>query len=293
MKTSIAGFVAGLIAGGLLVLAAIPNFNGNAYKKAGFYEKPSWRVEPGLVRVAGLMINGVTKRAPQAEAKSGFGQRDELAFQGSFAKSRVALQLRNFARGEIIDLDREASTLTRWLDSSGRDLRGKNELGGPFEFFTRITEARDGLVCHLQSKQLPHESSTHFELEGELALRVADERGAWSSKAHAFEKGEDFVAGAFTLTLQDVVRSDENGKGSLTVLLESDPSSIDSWKIVDNAGREHALKRRMSMSGGGTWTLSFASETPLPETGLFRLEGWDKARVVRVPFALRAGFGLR
>lgn len=291
MKDSVLSFVAGLVAGGLLVVVAIPRFNGSAPKKAGFYEKNEWQAKPGPVRVAGVMINGVTKRAKTVKDARGFAQQDELAFQGTFAKSRVALQLRGFEGGKIVDLDREASKLTRWRDSRGTQILEENALGGPFEFFARVAEQRDSLVCSLQSKNLPHASATHFEVEGELALRVADKRGSWESESLPIEKGTKLEAGAFRIEVVGV--SQENGKPLLQVQLEQDPSTIDAWELIDTQGEAHELKRRMSMSGGGTWRLSFACDDALPESARLRLRGWDGARSVRVPFAVRAGFGVR
>ncbi len=61
---------------------------------------------------------------------------------------------------------------------------------------------------------------------------------------------------------------------------------------MDDSGEETELRTSMTISGGGTWNQTLECEQPI-ERAKIRVEMWKAPEMVRIPFDVTAGIGLR
>lgn len=238
---------------------------------------------PPTVRVAGLMINGPTRM--------GDGQNEELAFYGSFAKTRLALEL-HYPKGGLIDLQREGSTLASFSDDKGTNLLTEDDFGGPFEMLPRISDDSHDLLFVIGTKTLPNTTAAELRAQGSVRVMVADEKETHTSASLELVAGTSCEVGPFSFSLSSAGPSEWSEAFSITLESKTDLGAIVRYALVDEAGKEIELRETMSMSGMGTWQQSLDCDAPI-ETAQLRVEFWKEPQVVDVPFEVRSGLGLR
>jgi hypothetical protein len=238
---------------------------------------------PPTVRVAGLMINGPTR--------IGDSQNEELAFRGSFAKTRLALEL-HYPKGGLIDLQREGSTLVSFSDDKGTNLLTEDDFGGPFEMLPRISEDSRELLFVIGAKTLPNATAAQLRAQGSVRVMVADAKETHTSATLELVAGTPCEVGPFTFSVSSAGPSEWSEAFSITLESKTDLSAIVRYALVDQDGNEIALQETMSMSGMGSWQQSLDCEKPV-ETAQLRIECWTEPEIVDVPFEVRTGLGLR
>lgn len=238
---------------------------------------------PPSVAAVGVMIN-----APIGGGSEAF---PDLAFTGTFERTRVALRLA-MPQGGLIDLVRADCTLTVFEDDRGTNLMQSENPFGPFEMSPRVAEDGRSLVFVVPSGRLPAPGAARLHLTGETAVLVAREKELARAQDVHFSEGTAVVLGPHSFEIKDVGPAQWGDGWSFTLTSRADLASIVSYSAVDASGQEIELRRSMSMSGGGTWSQSLACDRPL-ESATLVLEYWKAPEVVRVPFDLHVGLGLR
>jgi hypothetical protein len=237
----------------------------------------------GDVRVVGVMINGPTREQ--------VGGEPQLAFVGSAARTRVALEVR-LASGGIIDMDREASTLQLFRDDRGTDLLDTDSLGGPFELMP--TPAGDGrsLVAIVAGDVVPAQGASRIDLRGTISLITASTEKTHRSAPVALVPGTELTVGPYSFEVTETGPADWGEGWSFTLETDDDLTPVISWSVVDARGASHEADPWMTMSFNSTTRQSLrcdAVEGPVR----VELRAYDDARRVELPFQTQAGLGLR
>lgn len=237
---------------------------------------------PAAVRPVGMMVNH-----PVANEDAAF---PELAFLGTFDRTALVCRVTRPAGG-IVEVRGEQSRLEEFGDDRGTDLVDPEDTFGPFDAQNRVAEDRRSALVTLGTERLPHPRATRLVARGEVALWVAEEQAVATGEPVALGEGATTTVGPWDLEVTRSGASDWTEGWALTLRTHADPSAIVRWALVDEEGTEHALSQRMTMSGGGQWTLTLEGEQPL-ERGAVRVEHWVEPELVRVPFDLEVGLGL-
>ena len=237
----------------------------------------------GMFEAVGVMVN-----APIRDGENGF---DDLAFAGSFARTRVAVRMR-FPEGGLFELDRKSCSVSRFVDDRGTDLLGEDDMFGPIEMMPEIADDGSWVVFIIASPVLPAAGASRLDVAGTVAVRAATEREVVESRDVAFAEGSVVELGDYSLEVKSSGPSEWSDDWTFTVKTRDDLSSVISWVAIDGDGNEHALQPTMSMRGMGTWEQTLSCDTPLDRVTL-RVEAWADARRVEVPFEVSTGLGLR
>ena len=235
------------------------------------------------VAAVGIMVN-----APIGGGSEAF---PDLAFMGTFERTRVALRLA-MPEGGLIDLVRADSTLSVFRDDQGTDLTKSENPFGPFEMSPRVADDGHSMVFVAPSDQLPAAGAARLHLTGEAAVLVATVKEIARQEGVRFEDGTAVVLGPHTFEITSTGPAQWGDGWSFTLTSKADLASIVTYSAVGLDGQEIELRRSMSMSGGGTWSQSLDCDHPIEEATLV-LEYWKAPEVVRVPFDLQVGLGLR
>lgn len=239
---------------------------------------------PG-VAVVGLMVNGETRAASQ------LGQGNELAFFGTFAHTRVALEL-VYPTGGLIDLRNEGSELRSFHDDAGTDLRGEDSFGGPFEMMPRIAEDGRSLVFVAASEKLPARDASSISVAGTVELLVAHEQRSDASDVLDPGVGKKLTCGPHEFDVSELGKSSWGDGWSITLRSKSDLAPIVSYSWEGEDGEQIELRPSMSMSGMGTWHQTLECDGELPRGSLV-VVSWDEPEIVRVPFDVEGRLGLQ
>ena len=240
----------------------------------------------GPVRVAGLMINAPVNTGADPGSDDAFGV--ELAFFGSFERTRLALEL-SHPPGGVLGIDTEASSVTRFTDDRGTDLRKQDDTFGPFEMMERISEDGRHMVFILPSDRLPAAGATRLSAAGNLAVRVATTQESFDSEEVEVQPGSTFSVGGYAFEITGIGHSAWGDGEQITLKTKTDTFPIVSYALVAD-GVEHELSPTMSMSGMGSWEQTLDVET-LPEHASFRVAIWQDLDVVTVPFEVETSLG--
>ena len=244
---------------------------------------------PATVRVAGLMVNSPTHTGSDPSSDDQFGV--DLAFFGTFDKTRVALEIA-YPAGGIIDIDSDASSITRFEDDRGTSLIKEDNHFGPFEMMPRMSEDGRYVVFVLPSDKLPYSGAKSIQAEGVAGLRIANDARKFTSDIVALEEGSSFSTGGYEFEITEVGKASWGEGFSVTLKSETDTNAILSYSLVDEKGEEQELRTTMSMSGGGSWNQTLEYDRAVPAAG-FRVECWQDLKTVKVPFNIEVGLGLR
>lgn len=107
-----------------------------------------------------------------------------------------------------------------------------------------------------------------------------------------FKVGTQVEVGPYSFEVIEAGPSEWSEGWAFSLRSEADLSAIVRYALVDQQGQELELNRGWSMSGGGTWTQSLVCATA-QERATLVVEYWKDPEVVRVPFDLSPGLGLR
>jgi len=247
------------------------------------------RSATGPVSVAGLMINTPVHTGADPSSDDTFGV--ELAFFGTFDRTRLALELRH-EDGGILGIDSDASELAAFRDDRGTNLLKEDDAFGPFEMMPRISEDGHYLVFTIASDKVPVGGAARVFAEGVCAVQTAHRSEVFTSDEIALAKDARVSLGGFDFKISDVGDSNWNGEKSITLETKKDTVPIVRYALIDPSGAEIELSESMSMSGMGTWQQSLDAAT-MPERAKLVLEVWQDLDTVEIPFQVEAGIGLR
>ena len=245
---------------------------------------------PGAVKVAGLMVHRTLAR----EGDNG----EELAFFGTFAKTRVALEL-DLARvpgagqRHIVSLLPDSSVITRFVDDRGTDLAAEPSQNDLLEMLPRVSADGLGLQTVVASKIAPHPNATRVIVEGTLDLLCASDKTSADSAPVALEVGSTLSVGPLSFEVVSTGSSDWDPDKWNLELKTTDPlQSVISWSLVDESGAVIPLSESMTWSMNGTVQKTLVAPSPLAKASL-RLELWTDGETISVPFSVSAGVGLQ
>jgi hypothetical protein len=242
---------------------------------------------PGF-RVAGVQVNSPAfSSAPTSDDVFGV----ELAFFGSSARTSLALEYTR-EQGGLIGLDGQASTLARFGDDHGTDLKGQSSFFGPFEGNPRLSEDGQHVLFVIPSETQPHAAAARLRAQGELGLMVASKTATVDSEPFDLEVGESLEVGPLAFEITEAGPSAWGDGHSITLSSRKDLVEVVGWALVLDDGTDLELTPSMSMSGMGVWqqTLDFDHEV---EHARLRIERWTDLQHVKVPFEVSTGLGLR
>ncbi len=235
------------------------------------------------VRVVGLMVHAPTRKE--------FNGQPQLAFMGSSARTRVALEV-FLPTGGIIEVDREASSLETFRDDRGSDLLDGQGYGGPFEMMPDIHEDGRSVVVVVASETPVDAGAGRIDLEGALALQTASTRKVHVAQGVELAPDARFTAGPFEFEVKEVGPAEWGEGWTFTIETDDNLASIIGWTVTDVAGQEHPAESFMTMSFNGTTQQTLRTEEVSGPVTV-AIEAWDDARLVEIPFATHAGLGLR
>lgn len=283
-----------LVLFGILLFAAVVGFV--SFNQSDDTVEPTQRPPAGVrasaqsptsVRPVGLMINAPTRLGEE----TGDDWNVDLAFLGTFSKTRLALEL-DFPAGGIIELSSDESTLSFFQDDKGTDLMTDEPVWfGPFEMMPRISEDGRNMVFVVGSNELPRHDASRLQAKGSVAVMVADETETWTADDVAIQPGTTFTVGSYEFEITETGKSDWSEGWTFTIVTQTDTAPVVRYALV-KGGEELELRETMSMSGGGTWHQSLEVDQELSAAD-FLIEVWSDPRTVQVPFDVSAGLGLR
>ncbi len=244
---------------------------------------------PPAVYPVGIMINSPTHTGADPESDDTFAV--DLAFYGTFEKTRLALEL-VFPKGGIIELKNEESELTVFEDDKGTDLRKTDQFFGPFEMMPRVAEDGRHLVFVAGSDKLPYPTASKLAAKGKVAVLVADQAESFKVENVKVAEGTTFSVAGFDFEIREVGASEWGEGYSLTLVTKTDPGPIVSYGMIDGEGQSIELRPTMSMSGGGSWQQTLDYDRPV-EVAAFVVEAWQDPELLSIPFEVSAGLGLR
>ncbi|MEM6675252.1 MAG: hypothetical protein AAF726_20560 [Planctomycetota bacterium] len=235
------------------------------------------------VRLAGVMVNHAIDREGE--------EMPELAFQGTFARTKVALIVDNPAGG-IIGVDRGASSVDAFTDDTGTSLVDPDNPFGPFGFGERIVKDGARVALELESQIAPSHEARSITASGTIHLRTAHEKRTETSKTGLFKKGEVFQCGNRTFEVVDEGPSGWSSGYEIEVQTNEDIEAIVRWWIVEPDGQEIALEPMSTMTFGKTSRVPLVASQWLA-TGRIGVEAWHDATTVEVPFEVTTSVGMR
>lgn len=237
---------------------------------------------PPSVRPVGVMVNSATSLSNKDS--------EDLAFFGTFAKTRIAFEL-TYPKGGLIDLRREESRLTLFRDDQGSDLLMEDDFMGPFEMLPRISEDARHLVFVVASTATPHAEATRLSVEGSVSVFVADETVVYDSDPIVLAAGARFEVGPYGFEVSSTGASDWSEGWSVSLDTKQDPSAVVRYLLIDG-DEEIELRETMTWSSMGSWQKTLEADAE-PGEVVFRVESWKDPQVVEIPLRASAGLGLR
>ena len=241
------------------------------------------------VQVAGLMIH----RTLQREGEHG----EELAFFGTFHHTRVALELdlakvADVGSRRIVSLLSDESTVTRFADDRGTDLKGDVDADDLYEMMPRTSKDALGLQTVVGSKTVPHPQATRVVVEGTLAVLAATETKTIASGLGPIEPGATLSLDGYTFEVVKTGPSDwDPDQWSIELKTSDSLRDVVQWSLVDADGTSIDLEESM------TWQMNTTTQKTLlapkkVEEGSLRIEAWADSEVLSIPYATSASVGL-
>lgn len=215
----------------------------------------------------------------------------QLAFQGTFARTKLALAI-NSPTGGLIGLDRDASKVGMFADDTGQVLADTSSNFNLFGFGERILSEGNRLTIELDGNEAPAENAKVVRAQGVLVVRIAHETRTWTSESAAAAKGTSYEVGPFTFKVLETGEASWGEGYEIECETQADLDSIIKFEAVAPDGTVHELNRVSTMTFGDTSRVTFVSKVEL-KTAALRAEAWHGAKKVRVPFNVKAGVALK
>lgn len=232
-------------------------------------------------RLAGVIVN------PEVGPKGEYGP--TLAFQNSM--NQTALSIRVAApRGGLIGFMPEDSAAEVFADSTGKVLYDPEGMFGAFGMGGRIIDDGAAIVVELEGEHAPAANATSIRAKGTIAVRQAFTKGTFASQSVAFQKGTNLKAGPFSMEVLGAEDASWGDGWDIEFKTKDDVDSIVTWAIKTPSGERIELDRVSTMTFMGTCQLTARAPKKV-ESGVLELVAWKDARVIEVPFDVKARVG--
>lgn len=228
----------------------------------------------------GVMVNPILD-----DAESGMAQH---AFQGVMSETKLAMIV-HCPTGGVVGFDREQSEVAEFTDSTGKSLL-QDSAFGPFGFSNRVLSGGDRLALELDGAGLPAEDATWVAAKGLIAVRIAHEKGLWTTDPITIESNALLDAGPFEFKILRSEKSSWSDGYEIEVETKSAVDTLTGITAIDDAGERHELRTTSTMSFMGTSRLTFESKSKLL-SAQFEIEAWKNAQTQKVPFSAKMRIG--
>jgi len=229
----------------------------------------------------GVMINPILD-----DVEGGMPQH---AFQGTMAETKLALVVES-PKGGIVGLAKEGSKVTEFVDSTGKSMLDKNSPFGPFGFSNRILDEGRRLALELDGSAMHSADATWISAKGLIAVRIAHEKGTWTSERTTIAPNSLVDVGPFDFKVLRAEKSTWNDGYEIEVETKDDVSNLTAIVAIDDAGERHELRTTSTMSFMGTTRLTFESESEILSAEI-EVEAWKNADTKKVPFRVKVRVG--
>lgn len=228
----------------------------------------------------GVMINPILD-----DAESGMAQH---AFQGVMSETKLAMVVHS-PTGGIVGFDREESKVAEFTDSTGKSLLADSAFG-PFGFSNRVLSGGDRLALELDGAGLPAPDATWVTAKGLIAIRIAHEKGLWTSESIAIDANTLLDVGPFEFKILRAEKSSWSDGYEIEVETKSAVDTLTGITAIDDTGERYELRTTSTMSFMGTSRLTLESKSKLL-SARFEIEAWKNARTQKVPFSAKMRIG--
>lgn len=232
------------------------------------------------VKPVGLQIVWDTMR----EEFDGFGTMNSM-------ENGVTLSFTATTTGrKIVKFDGDGCKISKFADNTGKQMKG--EVG----HFAKVGESGKTLRFEIESKELPAEGATGFEVEGSLVIDVASKSEVVKSETVEFEKGKELVFGEHLKTKITEIGEPGYGDMKAEITLEAKKAwpAFAVARFYDGEGNEIKSEAgghsRFSMLGSVTESRTFRLASK-PKTFRVELDLWTDLESITVPFSVKAGLG--
>lgn len=214
----------------------------------------------------------------------------------------VALLIRR-AEGGIIGIDRDASTITRFQDSTGTDLLKQPEKKGAammvsgrggYGMMPRITKDRSAAIIKLNGPAVPAKGATAVKAQGTIVLVCANSKKHFTQPIK-LKVGSKVTVGPVPLEITKVAKPRWGNAAMAVTFTATQPLdaiagisfSSHGQKIETRDGGQSSMKAFNTIKVEKT--INFAKKIDAATIGI---EAWQDIKRVKVPFDLTIGVGL-
>ncbi|MEM8709324.1 MAG: hypothetical protein AAGG01_00115 [Planctomycetota bacterium] len=258
-----------------LTLGAVLVAGSTGPLKAAAGERPT-------ARLSGVMVNPVIDEGAEIMPAQ--------AFQGSLAQTKLSLVV-EAPSGGIIGFDREGSSVASFVDSAGKSLLDDGSAFGAFGFSERVLKGGRMLALEVEGAEAPTEKATSVQAEGEVHVRMAHEQATYLSEPRAFKKGVTLEAGPFQFEVERLGEAQWGEGFEIEVKSTNDLGAVVGYTLVGADGTRYVLDVQSMISWGETSQMTLQIDEEVTR-GSLEVVAWRNAKIVRVPFRVRARVGI-
>lgn len=259
----------------------------------GFAGWPSLAQSAGTVEARGIRVVGPGEGVEFQDSVRPFNWSEGIS---------VALLVRH-PEGGIIDIDREASTVTRFEDDKGTDLLKQPEQKkektmfsrqSPFSMMPQVKQDGTVALVELEGPSRPVKEATRVKAQGTILLVCAKTKQR-STQELKLEVGSKVTVGPVPLEITKVGKPDW-GDAALAVTFKA-AQTLDAIAGISFSSQGTAIQTR----DGGTTSMQAFNRITVEKTINFEkkvdaatieIEAWQDMKRVEVPFDLTVGLGL-
>lgn len=198
--------------------------------------------------------------------------------------TKIVLWVKMPAGQGLIELDEDASLLESFTDDKGTNL------GGKFDSFPDEFKDASGGTIEVESTAIPAAGATALQVEGSLAMTVATSTRKTRVSNVALRNDAKLTLEKTPMTLAEVEADGEEQTFTLK-LPRQVMTGIKNVVFLDAKGQP--LEGRATGNGyiNDNAEMSFRVKTT-GKTVTMEFETWQGQRTIKVPFKVKAGFGL-
>lgn len=232
-------------------------------------------------RLAGVMVN------PEVGPEGEYGP--TLAFQNSMNQTALSICVAA-PKGGLIGFMPEDSAAETFADSTGKVLYDPEGMFGAFGMGGRIIGDGAAIIVELEGEKAPAANATMVHAKGTIAVRQAFTKGTFDSRSVTFQKGTNLNVGPYSLEVLGAEKASWGDGWDIEFKTKDDVDAIISWTITTQDGERIELDRVSTMTFMGTCQLTARAPKKV-ESGVLELVAWKDARVIEVPFDVKARVG--
>lgn len=231
--------------------------------------------------LSGVMVNPVIDEGAE--------HMPAQAFQGTLAQTKLSLVV-EAPQGGIIGFDREASGVASFVDSTGASLLDADSAFGAFGFGERVLKGGRLLAIEVEGTEAPSGKATSVSAEGEVHVRIAHDQATHLSEPRSFKKGTTLEAGPFKFDVQRLGKAQWGDGYELEVKSTSDLGAVVGYTAIGSGGTRYVLDVQSMISWGDTSQMTLQMDEEVT-SGSLEVVAWKNAKVVKVPFRVKARVG--